>query len=137
MSVGRGPSEVSGFRAAKPRSWLDGADPRFFGASNEQDFVVTPSAASSFNLAEHCLGRQAADRGAKTALILCDGRDAFRSWTYGELDLEVRKLASGLIESGLKKGDRVMIRAEDDIGFVLAFFATVASAASRSRRRLS
>ena len=87
---------------------------------------MTRSAASSFNLAQHCLGRQAAERGAKTALILCDGPDAFRSWTYGELDLMVRKLAAGLIESGLKKGDRVMIRAANDIDFVLAFFATVA-----------
>jgi acyl-coenzyme A synthetase/AMP-(fatty) acid ligase len=98
----------------------------FKGASNERDLVVTRSAALSFNLAQHCLGRQAAEGGAKTALILCDGPDAFRSWTYGELDLKVRKLAGGLIESGLKKGDRVMIRAENDIGFVLAFFATVA-----------
>ena len=85
-----------------------------------------PTSAESFNLARHCLGRQAAERGAKTALILCDGPDAFRSWTYGELDLKVRKLAGGLIESGLRKGDRVMIRADNDIDFVLAFFATVA-----------
>ena len=87
---------------------------------------MTSSASDSFNLAWHCLGRQAAERGAKTALILCDGPTAFRSWTYGKLDLMVRKLAGGLIESGLKKGERVMIRAENDIDFVLAFFATVA-----------
>ena len=87
---------------------------------------MTSSASDSFNLAWHCLGRQAAERGAKTALILCDGPTAFRSWTYRKLDLMVRKLAGGLIESGLKKGDRVMIRAENDIDFVLAFFATVA-----------
>jgi len=87
---------------------------------------VTSSGPDSFNLAQHCLGRQAAERGAKTALILCNGPSAFRSWTYGNLDLMVRKLAGGLIESGLKKGDRVMIRAENDIDFVLAFFATVA-----------
>jgi len=87
---------------------------------------VTSSAPDSFNLAQHCLGGQAPERRGKTALILCDGPSAFRSWTYGKLDLMVRKLARGLIESGLKKGDRVMIRAENDIDFVLAFFATVA-----------
>ena len=81
---------------------------------------MTSSAPDSFNLAQHCLGRQAAERGAQTALILCDGPSAFRSWTYGELDLMVRKLARGLIERGLKKGDRVMIRAENDIDFVLS-----------------
>jgi acyl-coenzyme A synthetase/AMP-(fatty) acid ligase len=79
-----------------------------------------------FNLAWHCLGRQAEERGRKTALILCDGPDAFRSWTYAELDQMVRRLAGGLIANGLVKGDRVMIRAANDIDFVLAFFATTA-----------
>jgi acyl-coenzyme A synthetase/AMP-(fatty) acid ligase len=82
--------------------------------------------AGSFNLAWHCLGRLANERPGKTALILCDGPDAFRSWTYGELDLMVRRLAGGLIASGLVKGERVMIRAANDIDFVLAFFATTA-----------
>jgi acyl-coenzyme A synthetase/AMP-(fatty) acid ligase len=82
--------------------------------------------ADRFNLAWHCLGRQVEARGGKTALILCDGSDTFRSWTYGELDLMVRRLAGGLIASGLVKGDRVMIRAANDIDFVLAFFATTA-----------
>jgi len=84
------------------------------------------AAADSFNLAWHCLGRQAKARSEKTALILCDGPDAFRSWTYGELDLKVRRLAGGLVASDLVKGDRVMIRAANDIDFVLAFFATTA-----------
>ncbi len=88
--------------------------------------ALTRSADQTFNLAWHCLGRQGAPRGAKTALILCDGPDAFRSWTYGELDLMVRRLAAGLIGSGLGRGDRVMITAANDIEFVLAFFATVA-----------
>ena len=85
-----------------------------------------PTSANSFNLAWHCLGRQAQKRGAKTALILVDGADALRSWTYVEIDGMVRRLAGGLIESGLKKGDRVIIRAANDIDFVLAFFATTA-----------
>ena len=80
----------------------------------------------SFNLAWHCLGRQAKERPGKTALILCDGPDAFRSWTYAELDLMVRRLAGGLIATGLVRGDRVMIRAANDIDFALAFFATTA-----------
>jgi acyl-coenzyme A synthetase/AMP-(fatty) acid ligase len=84
------------------------------------------TADESFNLAWHCLGRQAKERGDKTALILCDGQDAFRSWTYAELDQMVRRLAGGLIANGLLKGDRVMIRAANDIDFVLTFFATTA-----------
>ena len=84
------------------------------------------TADDSFNLAWHCLRRQAEERGDKTALILCDGPDAFRSWTYAELDQMVRRLAAGLIAGGLVKGDRAMIRAANDIDFVLAFFATTA-----------
>jgi non-ribosomal peptide synthetase component E (peptide arylation enzyme) len=37
--------------------------------------------------------------------------DALRSWNYAELDRMVRRLAGGLIAAGLRKGDRVMIRA--------------------------
>ena len=84
------------------------------------------SAAESFNLAWHCLGRQAAERGGKTALIIADGPEAFRSWTYAELDGMVRRLAGGLIASDLRNGDRVLIRAANDIDFVLAFFAVAA-----------
>ena len=82
--------------------------------------------ANAFNLAWECLGRQAAAHADKTALILADSVDEFRAFTYGELDARVRRLAGGLIASGLRKGDRVMIRAANDIGFVLAFFATTA-----------
>ena len=87
--------------------------------------MPTP-AAESFNLAWHCLGRQAAERGGKTALVIADGPDALRSWSYGELDGMVRRLAGGLVASGLRKGDRVLIRAANDIDFVLAFFAAAA-----------
>ena len=80
----------------------------------------------NFNLAWHCLGRQAIERGAKPALIVCDGPEAFRSWTYGELDRMARRLAAGLTRSGLKKGDRVMISAANGVEFILAFFATIA-----------
>jgi acyl-coenzyme A synthetase/AMP-(fatty) acid ligase len=105
------------------RPWKSGRKLRYPGSGTSS---LTQAAADSFNLAQHCLGRQAANRGAKRALILCDGAEGFRSWTYGELDLMVRKLAAGLIESGFSKGDRVMIRAANDINFVLAFFATIA-----------
>ena len=79
-----------------------------------------------FNLAWHCLGRQAAERGGKTALIIADSKDSLRSFTYAELDGMVRRLAGGLVESGLERGDRVMIRAANDVEFILAFFAVTA-----------
>src|SRR5574337_191821 len=81
---------------------------------------------AAFNLAFECLGRQAIARPDKTALILARSADAFRAFSYSELDAKVRRLAGGFLASGLKKGDRVMIRAANDIGFVLAFFAATA-----------
>ena len=87
---------------------------------------MNPAATNTFNLAWHCLGRQSALRPGKTALVLADGPDVFRSWSYGELDLMARRLAAGLVASGLARGDRVMIRAANDVDFVLAFFATTA-----------
>ena len=87
---------------------------------------MTRPAAASFNLAWHCLGRQAIERGAKPALIVCDGPEAFHSWTYGDLDRMARGLAGGLTRNGLKKGDRVMISAANGVEFILAFFATIA-----------
>ena len=82
--------------------------------------------AQIFNFAWHCLGRQAVERGGKTALIIADGPDNLRSWTYAELDSKVRRLAGGLVANGLRKGDRVMIRAANDVEAVIAIFAAAA-----------
>ena len=87
---------------------------------------MSPTAPGSFNFAWRCLGRQAAERGGKTALIIADGPDALRSWTYGELDALTRRLAGGFLASGLEKGDRVMIRAANGVEAVIAVFAAAA-----------
>ncbi len=86
----------------------------------------SPSDRPTFNLAWACLGRQAALRGGKVALIIADGPDSVQTWTYSELDMKVRRLAGGFLASGLRKGDRVMIRAANDIEAVIAIFATAA-----------
>jgi acyl-coenzyme A synthetase/AMP-(fatty) acid ligase len=85
-----------------------------------------PTPAGSFNLAWACLGRQAEKRGGKVALIIADGPDSRRAWTYAELDAKVRRLAGGFLASGLKAGDRLMIRAANDVEAVIAIFATAA-----------
>ncbi len=79
-----------------------------------------------FNLAWHCLGRQAQIRGGKVALIIADGPEQLSTWTYAELDAKARRLAGGLLASGLRKGDRVMIRASNDVEAVISFFAVTA-----------
>ena len=85
-----------------------------------------PPSAQIFNFAWRCLGRQAAERGGKTALIIADSPDAQRSWTYAELDGKVRRVAGGFLADGLQKGDRIMIRAANDIEAVIAIFAAAA-----------
>jgi acyl-coenzyme A synthetase/AMP-(fatty) acid ligase len=84
------------------------------------------AATGPFNLARHCLGRRAAERPEKRALIVADGPQSLRTWSYAELDAMTRRLAGGLLASGLAKGDRVMIRAGNGVEFVVAFFATTA-----------
>jgi acyl-coenzyme A synthetase/AMP-(fatty) acid ligase len=78
--------------------------------------------AARYNLAWDCLGRQALERPEKTALILCDGPAALRRYRYGEIEGMARRVASGFLVNGLRKGDRIMIRAANGIDFVLAFF---------------
>ena len=49
---------------------------------------------------------------------------AGRRWTYGELDVAVDQLASGLLEMGLSKGDRAGIWSPNRAEWVLVQFAT-------------
>lgn len=79
-----------------------------------------------FNIARYCLAANAAAMPDKTALIVVgDGED--RRWTYGELDLAVRRLAGGLGRLELPPGERLMIRMENDVPYILTFFAALAA----------
>ncbi|HJS39422.1 MAG TPA: acetate--CoA ligase [Burkholderiales bacterium] len=62
------------------------------------------------NASANCLDRHLADRGARTA-ILWEGDDPAesREITYAQLHAEVCRLANGLRELGVRKGDRVTI----------------------------
>jgi acyl-coenzyme A synthetase/AMP-(fatty) acid ligase len=84
---------------------------------------IDPSA--RFNLAGHCLAHAARAPG-KTALILV-GADGAERWTYGDLDEKVRRLAGGFAGLGLEPGARILIRAGNDAGFVIAFLAAIAA----------
>lgn len=78
-----------------------------------------------FNLAAHCLAHAARAPG-KPALILV-GADGAERWTYGALDEKVRRLAAGFAGLGLEPGARILIRAGNDAGFVIAFLAAIAA----------
>ncbi len=80
-----------------------------------------------FNVARYCLAAHAATRPKKTALIIAGGDGAARSWGYAELDRMVRQVAGGLSTLGLPAGARLMIRTDNDLPYVLVFFAAMAA----------
>jgi acyl-coenzyme A synthetase/AMP-(fatty) acid ligase len=79
------------------------------------------------NIARYCLAPSPVRPPQKTALIIDDGEGRFRSWTYGELDRMVRSVARGLRVLGLHEGARLMIRMDNDLGYILAFFGAMAA----------
>jgi acyl-coenzyme A synthetase/AMP-(fatty) acid ligase len=89
-------------------------------------FSLVPPPAR-FNLARYCLAAQAAAHPGKMALIIAGDDGAARRWSYAEIDGMVRRLAGGLRALGLPKGARVMIRTDNDLPYILAFFGTMAA----------
>lgn len=80
-----------------------------------------------FNIARYCLASHAAVRPEKTALIIAGGDGEARRWSYGEIDTMVRRVTCGLRAVGMPPGARVMIRTDNDLPYVLAFFAAMAA----------
>ena len=80
-----------------------------------------------FNIARYCLADQAARTPDKTALIIAAGPGDARRFSYAEIDQAVRRLAGGLRGLGLAPGSRLMIRMDNDLAYVLAFFAAFAA----------
>ena len=80
-----------------------------------------------FNIARYCLAEPARRHPGKTALIIAGDGGRERRWNYAELDHAVRRLAGGLLEAGARPGERLMIRMDNDLPYLLAFFAGFAA----------
>ena len=84
-----------------------------------------------FNIARHCLGRPAHATPGKTALIVVgnleEGIGAAEHWTYGELDLAVRRVAAGLLAEGLAPADRLLVRLPNNSDYALLFFGAMSA----------
>lgn len=80
-----------------------------------------------FNLPHYCLAAHAATHPDKIALIIAGDGGMVRQWSYAEIDELVRRLAGGLLELGMPRGARIMIRANNDLPYVLTFFAAMAA----------
>ena len=72
-----------------------------------------------FNFARHILDLNRG-RAAKPAYI-----DDSRSLTYGQLDEAVRRFAAGLLESGLRPEERVMLVMHDTVDMPVAFLGAL------------
>ncbi|MEI6559271.1 MAG: acyl-CoA synthetase [Rhodospirillaceae bacterium] len=80
-----------------------------------------------FNIARYCLAEPARRHPEKTALIIVGDGGHERRWSYGELDLGVRRLAGGLRAAGARPGERLMIRMTNDLPYLLSVFAGFAA----------
>jgi acyl-coenzyme A synthetase/AMP-(fatty) acid ligase len=84
-----------------------------------------------FNLAAHVIGRPAAQAPDRTALVVVSDAaappEAAERWTFAELDHAVRAVATGLLDLGLERGDRVMIRLGNTSDYALLHFGAMAA----------
>lgn len=84
-----------------------------------------PDQTAPFNLAAHVLreGQSCAD---KTALEI-HGPDGADCWSYRRLIDATRGTATGLLELGLRPGDRVLMRLGNSVEFPLAYLGAIAA----------
>lgn len=83
------------------------------------------------NGSAYCLGHGAAPETSsnRTALIVVADRQGTESerWSFRDLEAQVLRIAGGLRERGLERGDRVLLRLENTSDFPLFFFAILAA----------
>ena len=78
-----------------------------------------------FNLTEYCFSGNLEKHPEKTALVFHYESGDKRLWSYNELYDRIKYSASLLIDLGLKKGSRVLIRLESDENFASFFLGAV------------
>jgi len=83
-----------------------------------------------FNMARYCLETGGARPADKTGLIVikdADNPGANETWSFGELEDAVLRIAAGLKADGLTPGDRLVIRLENTSYYALLFFGAIAA----------
>lgn len=89
---------------------------------SEFDNGGVPACPAPFNMAQYVLtrGMQTPD---KIALCVLGVED----WTYAALRMAVLGTATGLLESGAKPGDRILMRLGNTVDFPLAYLGAIAA----------
>ena len=94
-------------------------------------FAYTGDAPPNYlNLAQYCLQNSAQKLPHKTGLIAANSpQDAANdeSWTYGELEKTILIGARGLLENGIKPGDRMLIRLDNTADYAFLFLSACAA----------
>ncbi len=80
---------------------------------------------SPFNLAAHVL-RHASDLADKPALEVI-GSHGCESWSYSLLEAAVRGTGTGLLDSGLRPGDILLMRLGNTVDFPIAYLGAIAA----------
>jgi acyl-coenzyme A synthetase/AMP-(fatty) acid ligase len=78
-----------------------------------------------FNLAAHVL-RHASNTPEKPALSIVSKAGA-QTWTYRALEAAVRGTGTGLLQSGLKPGDIILMRLGNTVEFPIAYLGAIAA----------
>lgn len=84
-----------------------------------------PPCPSSFNMAAHVLRH--ADRLADKEALRVLSPDTPESWTYGALKSAILGTGTGLLQSGLNRDDRVLMRLGNTVEFPIAYLACIAA----------
>src|SRR4051794_28989780 len=82
-----------------------------------------PVSGEPFNAAEWLVTRHARAIPDKRAITAIDLDGSVRTYTYGELDQEVRRFAAALIASGVRPEERLLLCMGDSPELVTAFLA--------------
>ncbi len=81
-------------------------------------------------MARYCIERGAMDFPEKIALKVITGLEeesVIHSWTYRELEQQVRRIGGALRDNGLNAGDRILIRMDNCPEYALLFFGAIAA----------
>jgi len=84
-----------------------------------------PAPDARFNLAAHVLAA-GDDRPDATALEIL-GPGGAECWSYRQLIAAVRGTATGLLDMGLRPGDRILLRLGNSVEFPLAYLGAIAA----------
>ena len=82
-----------------------------------------------FNMSRYCLAPNDERPADKTALIVVNDLDtleAAETWSFGELEDVVLRIAAGLKARGLERGDRLLIRLGNTSDYALLFYGAIA-----------